>query len=316
MSDRYPTYGFNFPKVRKHWRQLPDYETASEYLDRVEGQYAYEKDIDDLERGLGIVHIIHREICERAAKVIHRQATVACDTDCLNPFFFGSEPIPVSPEGEMFCKTVCDVLKERLGGDSLLSIYLYRGSGKEERFNVDGIDKAVRHLFADERRELEYLMYTGALARRGEVKIGKPQKTVDGRIPWKKSPESLLHLLGGLIGSHYLRNTSPEAVLGHFEVCAAEPQELIAWRNEGNQWEVAALFAALNSIGAFGPAKRVYRDGSPLDRYPLPRHAPKWAVEHFDGFASEKAFRGNYGKKNREETVGGFLTLLEEWGVE
>ncbi len=41
--NKFPSYAYNFKKIRYHWKKLQTYEDAVEYLDRVKGQWEYDK---------------------------------------------------------------------------------------------------------------------------------------------------------------------------------------------------------------------------------------------------------------------------------
>jgi hypothetical protein len=100
-------------------------------------------------------------------------------------------------------------------------------------------------------------------------------------------------------------NTSVERILGHFDVKAPAPTELIAWKNE--YWTIGALLAALADAGCTGLLTR-----SSNPSFPRPRGAPRWAAEHFG--LKEKSFYENCRDHKGKEggAVATYAHLLRE----
>jgi hypothetical protein len=147
-----------------------------------------------------------------------------------------------------------------------------------------------------------------------------PPSAVPGRkdrIPWRRLPQDLRRLLAALIERGYIAKTSVDAILGHFNVKAPEPTELITWNDDQSKWTLGAFLAALADADCLGPVGKRRLLDTKTNLYtalpfPRPRSAAKWAEEHFG--MKYKAFHGNCHnhKAIAERVVKTFANLLIE----
>ena len=130
--NRFPSFGFNFTKIRQHWRSLPDYETAKDYLDRVERQYAYEraqwwrKDPNDLVKGYtSTADELREDVMKRVAEVFAKENV--------------TEYYPV---GLLYAQhvrahtAIAELLEEKYGGSELSRCVIWRKSDQYYQFNA------------------------------------------------------------------------------------------------------------------------------------------------------------------------------------
>jgi len=162
--NRYPNFEFNFIKIREYWQSLPDYETAKDYLDKIEGQYGFEraqwrrKDPNDLVKG-------YTSMASELEEDIYKCIAEAFAKDDVSDYYVSS----LTHDQHIWATSkIGRLLEEKYGGARLFVCVTWRN--ESDRYQVDAgrtLDEVIRHNLDEERSLLDYRRDTDELPVRG-----------------------------------------------------------------------------------------------------------------------------------------------------